>query len=99
MCRQVGYDAECKGLDYKNMSVLVNIEGQSEEIAASVHKEKKDEDVGAGDQGLMFGYATDEWDKEILHPYSHYLANKICEEMGVARHSKAIPWLRPDCKS
>lgn len=47
----------------------------------------------------MFGYATDEWDKEILHPYSHYLANKICEEMNIARHSKAIPWLRPDCKS
>jgi S-adenosylmethionine synthetase len=47
----------------------------------------------------MFGYATDEWDKETLHPYSHYLANKICEEMANARHSKQIPWLRPDCKS
>ncbi len=47
----------------------------------------------------MFGYATDEWDKEILHPYSHYLANKLCEEIAIARHSKAIPWLRPDCKS
>lgn len=47
----------------------------------------------------MFGYATDEWDKETLHPYSHYLANKLCEEMAIARHSKTIPWLRPDCKS
>jgi S-adenosylmethionine synthetase len=55
--------------------------------------------MGAGDQGLMFGYATDEWDKDTLHPLSHYLANKICEEMGIARHSGAIPWLRPDCKS
>ena len=44
------------------MSVLINVEGQSEEIANSVHKHKSDEDVGAGDQGLMFGYATDEWD-------------------------------------
>ena len=47
----------------------------------------------------MFGYATDEWDKEILHPYSHVLANRICEEMGDQRHSGAIPWIRPDCKS
>jgi len=47
----------------------------------------------------MFGYATDEWDKVILHPYSHYLANLICEEIGKARHSGAIPWLRPDLKS
>jgi len=47
----------------------------------------------------MFGYATDEWDKVILHPYSHYLANLICEEMGKARHSGEIPWLRPDVKS
>jgi len=47
----------------------------------------------------MFGYATDEWDTEFLHPYSHYLANKLCEELANARHSGAIPWLRPDCKS
>ena len=47
----------------------------------------------------MFGYATDEWDTVTLHPYSHYLANQICEEMAKARHSGAIPWLRPDCKS
>jgi len=47
----------------------------------------------------MFGYATDEWDKETLHPYSHYLSNKICEEMAKARHSGDIKWLRPDCKS
>ena len=47
----------------------------------------------------MFGYATAEWDKESLHPYSHYLANLLCEELAKARHSKTIPWLRPDCKS
>jgi len=47
----------------------------------------------------MFGYATDEWDRELLHPYSHYLSNLICEEMAKARHSGEIPWLRPDCKS
>jgi len=46
----------------------------------------------------MFGYATDEWDKEYLHPYSHWLANKIAEEMGDQRHSGEMSWLRPDCK-
>lgn len=56
-------------------------------------------DFGAGDQGIMFGYATDEWDTETLHPYSHYLANLLCEELAKARHSGQIPWLRPDCKS
>jgi len=47
----------------------------------------------------MFGYATDEWDQETLHPYSHYLANKICEEMAEQRHNGQLPWLRPDNKS
>ena len=47
----------------------------------------------------MFGYATNEWDEETLHPYSHYLANALCEEMADQRHSGKIPWLRPDCKS
>jgi S-adenosylmethionine synthetase len=47
----------------------------------------------------MFGYATDEYDKELLHPYSHVLANQICEQMAVLRKNGQIPWLLPDCKS
>ena len=47
----------------------------------------------------MFGYATDEYDKEVLHPVSHLWANRICEALSVARKDKSIPWLRPDCKS
>ena len=47
----------------------------------------------------MFGYATDEWDKEVLHPYSHYLANAICERLTELRKSKELEWLRPDAKS
>jgi S-adenosylmethionine synthetase len=81
--------------------VLLKVETQDQSIANAVHGhfEKSDEDLGAGDQGLMFGYATAEWDTETLFPYSHYLANKICEEMAKERHAGTIPWLRPDCKS
>lgn len=58
-----------------------------------------EEDPGAGDQGLMFGYATNEWDEESLHPYSHWLANKLSEELAEQRKNGSIPWLRPDCKT
>lgn len=47
----------------------------------------------------MFGYATDEWDTETLHPYSHYLSNKLAEEMAIARKNGEISWLRPDSKT
>jgi S-adenosylmethionine synthetase len=99
VCKEVGFDDEDKGLDYKTMSVLVNVEAQDQNIANAVHVAKSEEEFGAGDQGLMFGYATDEWDTVTLHPYSHYLANVICEEMAIARKNRSIPWLRPDCKS
>ena len=101
VCRDVGYDNNQKGLDCENMTVVVNVVPQSKEIFDAVHKKKYEnvEGFGAGDQGLMFGYATDEWDTEKLTPYSHYLANALCEELGKARHSGEIPWLRPDCKS
>jgi len=47
----------------------------------------------------MFGYATDEYDAESLHPASHIFANRICEELSIARKNGTIPWLRPDAKS
>lgn len=99
VCGEVGFTSDDMGLDNKTMQVIVNVHAQDANIAAAVHESKDEMDMGAGDQGLMFGYATDEWDTETLHPYSHVLANLICEEMAKERKSGGIPWLRPDCKS
>ena len=99
VCKQIGFDSEAKGLNGLTCDVITNIEAQSSEIAAAVHENKEETDMGAGDQGLMFGYATDEYDQDMLHPASHVFSNKICEEMAIARKNGAIPWLRPDCKS
>ena len=75
VCQEVGFTSEDVGLDCGKCQVIVNVHAQDANIAAAVHEQKKEEDMGAGDQGLMFGYATDEWDTETLHPYSHVLAN------------------------
>ena len=99
VCRQVGYTGEAIGLDGANCQVITNIHAQDANIADAVHGDKDESEFGAGDQGLMFGYATNEWDTETLHPYSHYLANKLGEEMAIKRKNGAIPWLRPDCKT
>jgi len=97
--KDVGYDSKEKGLDWEKCSIMTNIEEQQPEIATAVHTGKKDEELCAGDQGHMFGYATDEWDKETLFPLSHYLASRLCLKLAELRRSKEIPWLRPDCKS
>jgi len=97
--RQIGFVSDEHGIDCDNCQVIVNVHGQAKEIADSVHTQKAEDDMGAGDQGLMFGYATDEWDTETLHPYSHVLANKICEEMAILRKNGTLGYLRPDCKS
>jgi len=74
--REVGFVSEETGIDCDNCQVIVNVQQQSSEIANCVFDNNQSiDDLGAGDQGLMFGYATDEWDTETLHPYSHLLAN------------------------
>ena len=99
VCREVGFTSDAVGLDAATCNVITNIQEQDANIAAAVHENLSEDDTTAGDQGLMFGYATNEWDNEILHPYSHYLANKLSEEMAIKRHNGTIPWLRPDCKT
>uniref|UniRef100_A0A3B4WR40 methionine adenosyltransferase n=1 Tax=Seriola lalandi dorsalis TaxID=1841481 RepID=A0A3B4WR40_SERLL len=103
--KKIGFDSfvddlssvDSKGLSCDSCEVLVRINKQSPDIAGGVHVGKSDLDVGAGDQGIMFGYASDE--TESCMPLTHLMATKLGKTLTDVRKDGSLWWLRPDGKT
>ena len=96
--REIGYNSSEMGFDCGSCAVLVSLDKQSQDIAQGVNEgEGLDLDQGAGDQGLMFGYACNETD--VLMPFPITYAHRLVAKQSEVRKAGILPWLRPDAKS
>jgi S-adenosylmethionine synthetase len=94
--KEIGYNSSDMGFDYASCAVITSIDKQSADIAAGVD-ESSDHEQGAGDQGLMFGYASNETD--VLMPAPITYAHRLVKRQAELRKNGTLPWLRPDAKS
>lgn len=94
--KEIGYNSSEMGFDYASCAVITSIDKQSADIAAGVD-ESADHEQGAGDQGLMFGYASNETD--VLMPAPITYAHRLVKRQAELRKNGTLPWLRPDAKS